>query len=39
MPTVFLGPSRLRDAGTISSLALLGRLANLHCRERSSTFL
>lgn len=38
-PTVFPGPSRLRDAGTISSLALLGRLANLHGRVRSSTFL
>lgn len=38
-PTVFPGPSRLRDAGTISSLALLGRLANLHGRVRSSTCL
>lgn len=38
-PTVFPGPLRLRDAGTISSLALLGRLANLHGRVRSSTCL
>lgn len=38
-PTMFSGPSRLRDTGTISSLALLGRLANLHWRERSSTVL
>lgn len=31
--------STLLVTGTISSLALLGSLANLHCRERSNTLL
>lgn len=34
--TVFLVPT-LPETGTISSLALLGSLANLHCNERSNT--
>lgn len=36
--TVFPVPTLL-ETGTISSLALLGSLANLHCKERSSTLL
>lgn len=36
--TVVPGPALL-EIGTISSLALLGSLANLHCKDRSNTFL
>lgn len=36
--TVFPIPTLL-ETGTISSLALLGSLANLHCKERSNTLL
>lgn len=36
--TVVPAPALL-ETGTISSLALLGSLANLHCKDRSKTFL
>lgn len=37
--TVFPIPALLQETGTISSLALLGSLANLHCKVRSNTLL